>query len=103
MIGGQGSTHDDQVLAMIQANLGVKVQYQTMSFQTYQDRLATDPPDIWSLSWVADYPGPDDFLGVLLGTGSTANQGGWSNADFDSAVASATAAQDPAAALAGYT
>jgi oligopeptide transport system substrate-binding protein len=102
-IGGQGSPYDSQVIAMIEANLGVKVQYETMSFQTYQDRLATDPPDIWSLSWVADYPGPDDFLGVLLGTGSTANQGGWSNADFDAAIASATAAQDPAAALAGYT
>ena len=30
-----------------------------------------DPPAIWSLSWVADYPGRNDFLGVLLGTGST--------------------------------
>ena len=35
--------------------------------QTYQARLATDPPRMWSISWVADYPGPNDFLGVLLG------------------------------------
>ena len=28
----------------------------------------TDPPAMWSLGWVADYPGRNDFLGVLLGT-----------------------------------
>ena len=30
----------------------------------------TDPPAMWPLSWVADYPGRNDFLGVLLGSGS---------------------------------
>ncbi|MFN8629060.1 MAG: peptide ABC transporter substrate-binding protein [Chloroflexota bacterium] len=102
-IGGGGGGSDSQIVAMIKANLGVTVQYQTMDFQAYQERLATDPPDIWSISWVADYPGPNDFLGVLLGTGSTANQGGWSNADFDAAVAQGSSASDPATALAAYT
>jgi oligopeptide transport system substrate-binding protein len=51
---------------------------------------------------VADYPGPNDFLGVLLETGSTANQGGWSNAEFDAAIESATSAADPDAATAAY-
>jgi len=102
-IGGGGGGSDAQIVAMLKANLGVTVDYQTMDFGPYQDRLATDPPDIWSISWVADYPGPNDFLGVLLGTGSTANQGGWSNADFDAAVAQGTSASDPATALAAYT
>jgi ABC-type oligopeptide transport system substrate-binding subunit len=73
-----------------------------MEFDLYQERLATDPPQIWSLSWVADYPGPNDFLGVLLGTGSTANQGRWSNAAFDDAIAQASSAADPAAAKSMY-
>jgi len=102
-IGGGGGGSDSQIVAMLKANLGVTVQYQTMDFTAYQQRLATDPPDIWSLSWVADYPGPNDFLGVLLGTGSTANQGGWSNPDFDAAVAAGSSASDPATALAAYT
>jgi ABC-type oligopeptide transport system substrate-binding subunit len=51
---------------------------------------------------VADYPGPNDFLGVLLGTGSTANQGRWSDAAFDAAVAQASSAADPATATAAY-
>ena len=34
---------------------------------------------IWSLSWVADYPGRNDFLGVLLGSGASNNYGRWSS------------------------
>ncbi len=87
---------------MLEENLGVDVQYAVMEFNTYQARLATDPPDIWSLTWVADYPGPNDFLGVLLGTGSTANEGGWSSQPFDDAIADATSASDAATATAAY-
>ncbi len=82
-----GGGYDGAIIAMLEENLGVDIEYATMEFGTYQERLATDPPDLWSLSWVADYPGPNDFLGVLLGTGSTANQGGWSSRPFDEAIA----------------
>ena len=102
-IGGGGGSHDGQIVAMLKANLGVSVQYQSMGFNPYQSRLSSDPPDIWSQSWVADYPEPNDFLGVLLGTGSTANEGGWSNPEFDAAVAKASSAGDPATALQAYT
>ncbi len=97
-----GGGYDEAIVAMLEKNLGVKIDYATMDFSTYQERLATDPPQLWSLSWVADYPGPNDFLGVLLGTGSTANQGGWSSAPFDAAVKDATAAASPADATAAY-
>ena len=97
-----GGGYDGAIISMLEENLGVKVDYATMDFGTYQDRLATDPPGLWSISWVADYPGPNDFLGVLLGTGSTANEGGWSNSDFDAAVADAGAAASPDEATAAY-
>ncbi len=97
-----GGGYDEGIVAMLRENLGVTIDYSTMDFATYQERLATDPPQMWSLSWVADYPGPNDFLGVLLETGSTANQGGWSNPAFDAAVTSATAASSPADATAAY-
>jgi ABC-type transport system substrate-binding protein len=97
-----GGGYDGAIVAMLEENLGVDIDYATMEFGTYQERLATDPPQLWSLSWVADYPGPNDFLGVLLGTGSTANQGGWSSQAFDDAVAEATSAADPEAATAAY-
>jgi len=97
-----GGGYDGGVMAMLEENLGVDVQYAVMEFNTYQARLATDPPDIWSLTWVADYPGPNDFLGVLLGTGSTANEGGWSSQPFDDAIVDATSAGDAATATAAY-
>jgi len=97
-----GGGYDEAIVAMLEKNLGVKIDYATMDFSTYQERLATDPPQLWSLSWVADYPGPNDFLGVLLGTGSTANQGGWSSAPFDAAIKDATAAPSPTDATAAY-
>ena len=40
---------------------------------------------MWSLGWVADYPGRNDFLGVLLASDSTNNYGGWSSPAFDAA------------------
>jgi oligopeptide transport system substrate-binding protein len=97
-----GGGYDGAIIAMLEKNLGVTIDYATMDFGTYQDRLATDPPDLWSLSWVADYPGSNDFLGVLLGTGSTSNEGGWSNPDFDAAIADAGAAATPDEATAAY-
>lgn len=97
-----GGGYDGAIVAMLKANLGVTIDYATMDFQAYQARLASDPPDLWSLSWVADYPGPNDFLGVLLGTGSTANQGGWSNPAFDAAIAEAGAASVQADATTAY-
>ena len=39
---------------------------------------------------------------MLLGSGSTANQGGWSNASFDAAIADAGAAPSPEDATAAY-
>ena len=97
-----GGGYDGAIVTMLEENLGVTIDYATMDFDTYQERLATDPPQLWSLSWVADYPGPNDFLGVLLGTGSTSNQGAWSSARFDAAIADATAAANAADATAAY-
>jgi oligopeptide transport system substrate-binding protein len=97
-----GGGYDGAIVAMLEQNLGVRISYATMDFDAYQARLASDPPQLWSLSWVADFPGPNDFLGVLLGTGSTANQGGWTSADFDAAIAQATSASNVIDATAAY-
>jgi oligopeptide transport system substrate-binding protein len=70
--------------------------------QGYFERLAADPPAMWALGWIADYPGPNDFLGLLLGSDSTSNYGRWSSPEFDAAIAEAGAAADPIAARAAY-
>jgi ABC-type transport system substrate-binding protein len=93
---------DAAILADLQRNLGITLEYETLDFNDYFNRLATDPPAMWTLSWVADYPGSNDFLGLLLGTGSSNNYGHWTSADFDAAIARATAATSQADATAAF-
>ncbi len=97
-----GSPYDEAVVSEVERELGVTLRSEVMDFDTYFDRLDNDPPQMWQLSWVADYPGRNDFLGVLLGTGSTNNYGRWSSAEFDAAIAEAGATTDEAAATAAY-
>ena len=97
-----GSPYDEAVVSEVERELGVTLRSEVMDFDTYFDRLDNDPPQMWQLSWVADYPGRNDFLGVLLGTGSTNNYGRWSSPEFDAAIADAGATTDEAAATAAY-
>ena len=96
-----GMQFDAAVVAEIKRELGVNIAYETMSGD-YFGRLATDPPNIWSMGWVADYPAPNDFLGILLGTGSSNNYGRWTSPTFDAAIGDALSTSDPAVARAAY-
>jgi oligopeptide transport system substrate-binding protein len=97
-----GSPYDDAVITELERELAIDVENETMDFDAYIGRLDTDAPQMWFLSWVADYPGRNDFLGVLLGTGSVNNYGGWSSSAFDAAIAEAGSAVDEASQSAAY-
>jgi oligopeptide transport system substrate-binding protein len=88
------------IAADLERNLGIAVSLESLA--DHFDRLSTATPPMWILGWIADYPGPDDFLGVLLGTDVTSNYGRWSSSGFDAAIAEALGASDPAAAAAAY-
>jgi oligopeptide transport system substrate-binding protein len=96
-----GGATDEAFVDEVRRELGIKLNYETMSGD-YFGRLSADPPNIWSMGWVADYPGPNDFLGILLGTGSSNNYGGWSSPEFDAAIADALETTDPAAIRAAF-
>lgn len=96
-----GSAYDAAVVSEVRRELGIELAYETMSGD-YFGRLDVDPPAMWSMGWVADYPGPNDFLGILLGTGSSNNYGGWSSPAFDAAIGDALETADPAAARAAF-
>ncbi len=96
-----GSPYDAAVVDEIKKQLGVDLGYE-VSNGDYFTRLAEDPPQMWSMGWVADYPNPNDFLGILLATGSSNNYGRWSNPDFDKAISTALATTDPAATRAAF-
>ncbi|MBA3235560.1 MAG: peptide ABC transporter substrate-binding protein [Chloroflexi bacterium] len=96
-----GAGFDEAIVIEIERELGVTLEPETMG-DGYFDRLASDAPPMWALAWVADYPGRNDFLGVLLGTGASNNYGHWSSPAFDAAIEEATSASDPAVASAAY-
>ncbi len=91
-----GISEAEGIAEDLHSELGITIRIEELSDQF--DRLHTDPPAMWTLGWVADYPGANDFLGVLLGTGSSNNYGRWSSASFDGAINDALATRDPTAA-----
>lgn len=90
-----GVGFEETVAAELEANLGVEVNVEAQDFRDYLDRVSgSSSPGIFTMAWSADYPHPNDFLGLLLETGSTSNQGGWSNADYDALLEQAAATDD---------
>jgi oligopeptide transport system substrate-binding protein len=89
-----GSPYDAAVVQEVARELGIELQYE-VDAGDYFGRLSAEPPHMWSMGWVADYPHPNDFLGILLGTGSSNNYGRWSDDAFDDAIADALATTDP--------
>jgi oligopeptide transport system substrate-binding protein len=90
----------DGIKADLERELGVKVEIDLID--NAQQRLNADPPAMWATGWIADYLGPNDFLGVILGTGANDNYGRWTDPAFDQAVADALATRDPAAAQSAF-
>ncbi len=97
-----GGYFEDGVLSQLHDNLGIDIKFESLDFTSYLTRLSDDPPAFWSMGWIADYPGADDFLGLLLGTGKPNNYGRWSSSAFDAAIAEALSAPTPAAMQAGF-
>jgi ABC-type oligopeptide transport system substrate-binding subunit len=96
-----GGGFDEAIRDEVERELDITLAWETMG-DGYFDRLATEPPQMWTLGWVADYPGRNDFLGVLLNTGASNNYGRWSSAAFDAAIAEAGSATDEDAASEAY-
>ncbi|MGA2512128.1 MAG: peptide ABC transporter substrate-binding protein [Candidatus Limnocylindrales bacterium] len=97
-----GASLDGAIIQQLHDNLGIDIDYQIEDWASYNERLLTDPPAFWEMDWVADYPGANDFLGLLLGSGKTNNFARWSSTDFDAATAGALAATDPASMQAAF-
>jgi ABC-type oligopeptide transport system substrate-binding subunit len=91
-----GAGLDGPIVHQLHDNLGLDIDYRAVDWTTYNDSLVKDPPAFWWMDWVADYPGANDFLGLLLGSGQTNNFGRWSNSQFDAAVDQALSAPDAA-------
>jgi peptide/nickel transport system substrate-binding protein/oligopeptide transport system substrate-binding protein len=79
-----------------QRDLNVSLEVIGVDWPEYLAGLSTQAYPAFELSWVADYPDPENFLGVLFGSGSPENHTGYSNPAFDRLLAAAAVERDPA-------
>lgn len=93
-VGGAGIA--DGIAADLLRELAMDVEL--VIIDDHLDRITSDPPNMWISGWIADYPGPNDFLGVLLESDSSENHGRWNSPAFDAAIADALSTRDPAEA-----
>ena len=87
-----GAGHDEWIEAVsnqLKENLGItEVKFESLEFADYLDKLdAGEVNGPFRLGWLMDYPSPGNFLGPIHTTGGSSNHTGYSNPDFDAAVA----------------
>ncbi len=83
-------------------NLGVEVSVRQLEPDAFLYRLRDERDGLYSLGWIADYPDPHNFLGVLFRTGEANNVGGYSNPELDELLDRAAAERDEEARLEMY-
>ncbi len=71
--------------AQIKKNLGIDIEVANEEWKVLLNRLKTDPPSIYRMGWVADYPDPDNFLNLMTSS-SSQNHTRWKNPAFDKLV-----------------
>ena len=82
--------------------LGVPITVESMEFADYFVALEEDPPQIFTINWIADYPSPYALYSLLLLPRAASNYGGWTDATFVELLQTASAAEGDAAQAAAY-
>lgn len=85
-----------------QRDLSVSLEVIGVDWPEYLAGLGARAYPAFELSWIADYPDPENFLAVLFGNGSAENHTGYSNPAFDKLLADAAIERDPARRRALY-
>jgi oligopeptide transport system substrate-binding protein len=66
--------------------LGVQVQLANQEWQAYLDRLRTDTPQIYRLSWCQDYSDPNNWLSDVFRSDAGNNFTHWADPAYDALV-----------------
>src|SRR5262249_15082121 len=75
--------------------VGFRVRVHEVEWRTLSRRIEARTAALFSLSWIADIPDPDSFLGSLFESGSTSNMFQYRDAHVDSLLHSARETRDP--------
>ncbi len=84
------------VVEMYRENLGVEITIEQMEWATYLDDLKAHRFQMFGIAagWIADYPDPQDFLGILFHCQSRDNNTEYCNPEVDRLLEEAQVEQD---------
>jgi oligopeptide transport system substrate-binding protein len=103
---GIGSYISADIAAMAEMweqNLGISITVENLEPNYFYDQIyASNHGQLFSGSWCADYPDPENFADVLFHTGSPQNNGGYSNPQLDALLEAARVEQDVTKRIAMY-
>jgi oligopeptide transport system substrate-binding protein len=77
-------------------HLNIDVALDSQEWKVFLNRVRVDPPQVFRLSWGADFPDPDNFMNLFT-SASGNNHLKWANSRYDELVARGAAEPDPAA------
>lgn len=81
--GGGGDPLMAAVVDSINEVLGLDIQIEQADWELFEQELTAGRYPFFALGWSADYPDAQDFLDVLLHSGSALNHGGYANGAVD--------------------
>jgi len=103
---GTGTYIGPDVAAMAEMweqNLGVIITVENLEPNFYLEQIYSgNHGQLISGGWCADYPDPENFADVLFHTGSSQNNGGYSNPELDTLLEAARIEQDVTRRIAMY-
>lgn len=75
----------ENVQAQLKMHLKIDVELENSEWKVFLGKVKSDPPHIFRMGWVADYPDPENFLGLLTSE-SENNYTGWKFPEFDKLI-----------------
>jgi ABC-type transport system substrate-binding protein len=82
--------------------LGARISVESMDFADSLRALENDPPQVFTINWIADYPSPYALYSLLLLPHAVSNYGGWTDETFVQLLQTASAAESEAEQAAAY-
>jgi oligopeptide transport system substrate-binding protein len=82
--------------------LGVSIVVEGMEFRDYLAVLESDPPQVFTINWIADYPSPHALYSLLLLPDAASNYGDWTDETFVELLEAASGADGEAEQAAAY-
>ena len=89
-------------VAVWREELGARISVESRDFEDYLRSLEAEPPQVFTINWIADYPSPYALYSLLLLPNAASNYGSWTDPRFVDLLQAASSATDEASQANAY-